>query len=142
MSHSIYHDLLINTPIKEIYDAITEPKHLVNWWPLRCEGKPKEGEIYNFFFAPEYDWYGKVIKAEKEKSFHIKMIKSDADWDATSFGFELEQNDSNVLVNFWHVGWPECNAHYRRSSFCWAILLNGLKKYVEKGIIIPFEERE
>lgn len=142
MTYSIYHELVINAPINKIYEAITEPRHLVNWWPLRCEGKPNEGEIYNFFFTSEYDWYGKVIKSEKEKSFQIKMTKSDADWDSTSFGFDLEQNKTNVLVNFWHIGWPECNAHFKRSSFCWAILLNGLKNYLEKGIIVPFEERE
>ncbi|UWX56336.1 hypothetical protein NYZ99_09110 [Maribacter litopenaei] len=70
------------------------------------------------------------------------MTKSDPDWDATSFGFDLVENGENIKVQFWHVGWRECNAHFRRSSFCWAILLNGLKNYVEKGIIIPFEKRE
>ena len=142
MTHSIYHDLVIKAPIKKVYDAITEPMHLVNWWPLKCEGKPKEDEVYNFFFTPEYDWYGKVIKSENEKSFHIKMTKSDPDWDSTTFGFDLKQNETYVQVKFSHLGWSECNAHYRRSSFCWAILLNGLKNYIEKGIIVPFEERE
>ena len=69
------------------------------------------------------------------------MTKSDSDWDSTSFGFELEQNVANVQVNFCHIGRTECNAHYKRSSFCWAILLNGLKNYLEKGIIVPFYKR-
>lgn len=141
MTHSIYHDLGINAPLKKVYEAITNPKHLVNWWPLKCEGKPMEGVVYNFFFAPEYDWYGEVIKAETDKAFHIKMTKSDPDWDPTSFGFDLQVNNSAVQVHFWHIGWPACNAHFRRSSFCWAMLLNGLKNYVEKGIVVPFEER-
>jgi len=70
------------------------------------------------------------------------MTKSDQDWDPTSFGFDLEDIENGVLVKFWHKGWPECNHHFRRSSFCWAMLLNGLKNYVEKGIIKPFKERE
>lgn len=142
MTYSVYHDLVINAPVSQVYEAVTQPTHLVNWWPLECEGKPIKGETYNFFFTPEYDWYGKVTKAEKNKSFHIKMTESDRDWDPTSFGFDLEQNARNAQVKFWHLGWPECNAHYRRSSYCWAILLNGLKNYLEKGIIVPFEERE
>jgi uncharacterized protein YndB with AHSA1/START domain len=139
--YSIYHDLIITAPINKVFQAVTNPVHLINWWPLKCKGNPNENEEYNFYFSPDYDWYGKVIKIEKNKSFYIKMTKSDPDWDPTSFGFDLEKNGKDVTVKFWHAGWPECNAHFRRSSFCWALLLNGLKNYLEKGIIIPFEDR-
>jgi len=142
VTHSIYHDFIVKAPVASVYEAITAPHHLVNWWPSRCSGTPSEGELYNFFFTPEYDWYGKVTKAEAGKAFYIKMTKSDADWDPTSFGFDLEPMDGYVQVRFWHVGWPVCNAHFRRSSYCWAILLQGLKNYVEKGVVVPFEERE
>ena len=141
-SYSIFHDLIITAPISKVFQAITKPEHLINWWPHKCQGVPKENEVYNFFFSPEYNWYGRVIKLEENRSFYIKMIQSDSDWNPTSFGFDLGQNNKNVNVMFWHIGWPECNAHFRRSSFCWALLLNGLKNYVEKGTIIPFEERE
>lgn len=70
------------------------------------------------------------------------MTKSDTDWNATSFGFDLKTIDKAVSIEFWHVNWPECNAEYKQSSYCWALLLNGLKNYIEKGIIIPFEDRE
>lgn len=100
------------------------------------------GEVYNFYFTDEYDWFGKVMHVEANKSFHIQMTESDEDWNPTRFGFDLEEIDQGVWVKFWHVGWPSCNDHFRRSSFCWAILLKGLKDYLEKGIIIPFEERE
>jgi uncharacterized protein YndB with AHSA1/START domain len=142
MTYSIYHDLEINESIDNAFQAITNPKHLINWWPLKCVGIPKESEVYNFYFTSEYDWYGKVIKMEKNKSFYIKMTKSDSDWNSTSFGFDLDQKNDKVQVKFWHIGWPECNAHFRRSSYCWAMLLNGLKNYVENEIIVPFEERE
>lgn len=137
--HSITHDLVIDVPIAKIFEAITEPEHLINWWPLRCK---KTGDEYNFYFTPDYDWYGKAVKLVKNESFYIKMTESDEDWDFTTFGFDLERKEKSALVKFWHIGWPECNAHFRRSSFCWAMLLNGLKNYLEKGIIVPFEERE
>lgn len=141
-SYSIHHDLVIKASLDEVYAAITQPEKLVNWWPKKCSGKAEVGATYNFFFEEPYDWYGEVVKAEEDKSFHIKMTKSDEDWDPTSFGFDLEPLDDKVWVKFRHVGWPACNDHFRRSSFCWAILLQGLKNYVEKGIIVPFEERE
>lgn len=69
------------------------------------------------------------------------MTKSDKDWNPTTFGFDLESSDKGTMVNFSHINWPEQNHHFKHSSFCWAILLNGLKNYLEKGVIIPFEER-
>ena len=141
MSHTIYHDFRINAPLSKTFAAISDPKHLVNWWPMRCSGVAAEGELYNFFFGPEYDWYGKVSKLEQDRAFHIKMTTSDPDWDPTSFGFDLEPIDDAVQVRFWHSGWQECNAHFRTASFCWAMLLNGLKDYVENEKVIPFENR-
>lgn len=139
---AIHHDLFIKTTTKTVFEAVTLPNHLNNWWTHSCFGKPKEGAEYNFYFAPEYDWLGKVIKIKPNHAFHIKMAKSDADWAPTSFGFDLEEVEDGVQLKFSHTGWPECNHNFRRSSYCWAILLNGLKNYVEKGIIVPFEDRE
>ena len=140
-THTIYHDLVIEAPIAKVYEAISQPSGLVNWWPQQCTGIPKKGEEYNFFFTQEYDWYGEVEKAEENRAFHIKMTKSDKDWDPTSFGFDLKESDGKVYVCFVHKNWPSCNEHFRFSSFFWALLLNGLKNYVEKGVIVPFEER-
>jgi hypothetical protein len=69
------------------------------------------------------------------------MTKSDPDWDATTFGFDLEEVDKGTLLKFSHQNWRELNHNFKHSSFCWAMLLNGLKNYIEKGIVIPFEKR-
>lgn len=141
-SFAIYHDLHIMASPAKIFRGISEPDQLINWWPKACTGCPAEGAEYNFFFTPEYNWYGEVLRIVPDKSFHIKMTRADRDWNPTSFGFDLIETDQGVQLRFEHVGWPECNAHFRRSSFCWAMLLNGLKNYVEQGTIVPFEERE
>ena len=137
----IYHDLEINAPIEKIFQSISEPMHLVHWWPLKCTGIPRKNEEYNFFFSEEYDWYGIVAHVAFPTTFHIVMTKSDEDWDATYFGFDLEGLGDKVHVSFWHKGWRSCNTHFKRSSYCWAMLLNGLKNYIEKGEILPFETR-
>ena len=141
-SFSIYHDLIINASLTRVFEAVTQPGHLINWWPLTCTGIPEIGGEYNFYFSPEYDWFGRVIEYSDNRAFHIKMTKSDPDWDPTTFGFDIDEVNGNVQLKFWHVGWPACNTHFRTSSFCWAMLLNGLKNYLEKGVVIPFKERE
>ncbi len=139
--HNIYHDLYINASKQFVFDAVSLPEHLINWWPLKCSGKQVEGAVYNFFFTPEYDWYGQVEKCETANAFHIKMTQADADWNPTAFGFDLKEKDNGAMLSFWHKGWPVCNDHFKRSSYCWAILLQGLKTYLENGVIIPFEKR-
>jgi len=142
-SYDIYHDLVINASDAQIFDAVSKPEELINWWPLACSGERKMNAEYNFNFTDKYNWYGKVVGYEPNKAFHIKMTKADEDWSPTTFGFDLEiTNKNKTQVHFWHKNWPACNAHFKHSSFCWAIILRALKNYVENGIVIPFEERE
>lgn len=138
---SIYHNLLIKAPKQKVFDAVSIPEHLNNWWTLKSFGKPKLGEEYNLNFTDKYDWYCKVATCKPYDSFHLKMTKSDKDWNPTTFGFDLEERDNGTYLKFSHVNWPEENDHLKHSSFCWAMLLNGLKNYIEKGTIILFEER-
>ena len=141
MGYNILHNLVIQGTIGKVFDAVSLPNHLNNWWTLKCTGKPELGAEYNLFFTSEFDWYGKVSKCVKNESFHISMTKSDLDWHKTTFGFDLETTKTGTLVKFSHMNWPHTNEHFRTASFCWAMLLNGLKNYIEKGIILPFEER-
>lgn len=138
---SIYHNLFIKAPRQKVFDAVTLPEHLNNWWSLKSSGRPVLRETYNLNFTNMYDWYCDVVACMPNESFHLKMTKSDKDWNPTTFGFELEEKDNGTYVKFSHVNWPEENDHLKHSSFCWALLLNGLKNYIEKGIVIPFEER-
>ena len=142
MSHTIYFNLLIKKDKASVYQAVSEPEHLINWWPLKCSGIPKEGEVYNFNFTDEYDWYAEVSYVKPREHIHYKMTKSSADWNPTTFGFDLTARENGVELHFFHKDWPECNREFKHSSFCWAMLLKGLKDYLEKGIIIPFEDRE
>jgi uncharacterized protein YndB with AHSA1/START domain len=138
---TIYHDVSIDVSPSKVFNAVSNPKELIQWWPLKCSGEPCIGSSYRFYFGPEYNWEGKVINVKTDQSFHIKMTKSDEDWDSTSFGFDIEMRPKGSLLHFSHTGWQHCNAHFKTASFCWALLLNGLKQYLEKGIIIPFEQR-
>ncbi|MEM7574136.1 MAG: SRPBCC domain-containing protein [Bacteroidota bacterium] len=140
--HSILHDLPIKAPPSTVFDAITQPAHLNNWWPLRSSGAPELGATYNFYFSPQYDWYGIVTACMLNQLFTVQMTKADEDWDPTYISFEIEPQTDGILLHFSHSNWQATNAHFRRTSFCWAILLQGLKNYLEKGVIIPFTERE
>lgn len=138
---TILHDLDIDASQQEVYDAVSQPIHLNNWWTLECEGVPSIDSEYRLYFDPAYDWRAKVISANAASSFALQMTVSSEDWEPTSFGFQFKPLSSNTRLSFFHKDWEVQSHHFRRTSYCWAILLKGLKQYIEKGIIIPFSER-
>ena len=82
-SHSIYHNLYINASAKEVFDAVSLPQHLNNWWPLKSSGKPKLGAVYNLNFTDEYNWFGTVAECKLNESFFIPVVfrvLSNAPW--------------------------------------------------------------
>jgi uncharacterized protein YndB with AHSA1/START domain len=140
--YQILHDLNIKVDKSTIFNAISTPDGLNNWWTLKCDGKPGIDEIFNLYFTNEYNWYAKITKFEFDEVIEFTMISSSFDWLPTKFGFILTQIDTNTTsVSFYHSNWKEENKEFRITSYCWANLLRQLKNYLEQGIITPFNER-
>lgn len=139
--HNIYFDLYINASAKQVFEAFCLPEHLNNWWTLKSSGQPELGHVYNLNFTDDYNWFAEVSKVKANEYFYLKLTDASSDWIPTTFGITLEAHDNKTLFKFSHTNWPENNHEFRNSSFCWAQLLQGLKNYIEKGIVIPFEQR-
>jgi len=140
-SHNIYHDIDIKASPQRVFKAISQANELINWWPKKCSGQCQLGAIYNFYFTDEYDWLAQLDKMTPNEFIQFKMTRSDKDWEKTYFNFKLKVIEEKTRLTFSHCNWREINHHYRRSSYCWALLLKGLKEYTESGIILSFENR-
>jgi uncharacterized protein YndB with AHSA1/START domain len=137
----IHHNFVVKAPSKKVFEAFCTPQGLDSWWTLQSLGNPEIGNIYTFYFDPEYDWRAEVIHCIPGRELTWKMIRTMEDWKDTKVGFELEEKEGNTHVHFFHLGWAAANEHFGITTFCWGQLLNGLKNYVEKGIIIPHSQR-
>ena len=142
MSFTIYHDLVVKTSRENVFNAFTQPEHLNNWWTLKSSGIPELGAEYNLNFTDKYDWYCKVSKIKPNASLYLKMTKADDDWNPTTFGIELKDHEHGTLIEFTHSKWQVRDHHFKNTSYCWALLLKGLKTYLETSVIVPFEERD
>jgi len=69
------------------------------------------------------------------------FLPADTDWIGSLIGFNLVSEEEKTSVNFHHTGWPKVNEHYRISSYCWAMYLRLLKRYVEYGEVVAYEQR-
>ncbi|MEW5675297.1 SRPBCC domain-containing protein [Flavobacterium enshiense] len=140
--YTIYHDFTINVSKETIFEAISTPEGLNNWWTLRCSGAPALNEKYNLYFAEEYNWFAVISKFVANEAIEFKMTHAMAEWMPTSFGFKLEELKPNqTYVQFYHENWNEVSQEFRIASYCWANLLRQMKHYLEDGIITPFEQR-
>ncbi len=138
----ILHDVFIYSDARSIFEAVSQAEKINNWWTLKCSGSAQLATQYNFYFTDEYDWFGEVHSVEIGKHIHWLVTKADEDWTNTIFGFDLVALEENkTQVKFKHILWDSANDHFRRTSYCWAMLLSLLKDYVESGHVVPYEKR-
>jgi uncharacterized protein YndB with AHSA1/START domain len=137
----ICHDFPIKGSAAVVFAAISTPEGLDSWWTKTCQGTPREGAEYDLGFGQGYDWRALVTQCAPESVFELKMVHADDDWRGSSLNFKLTGDGDNTQVVFRHSGWPEENEHYRISCYCWAMYLRHLKRYVESGVTVAYEER-
>lgn len=138
----ISHDFPIKASRGRVFQAVSTPTGLDTWWTKRSSGEPAEGAEYELWFGPEYDWRAVVSRYIPSTEFELKLTHAQKDWQGTRVGFVLEENDGVTQVRFHHAGWPEANDHYRGSCYCWAMYLRLLRRYVETGETVPYEDRD
>ena len=137
----IFHDFIIKAPATKVFAAVSTPQGLDQWWTKRSTGEPKEGSEYELWFGPQYDWRAKVTKCVKDSTFELQMVRADVDWMGTRIGFHLQEKAGTTSAYFYHIGWPTQNEHWRISCYCWAMYLRILRRHVEHGEFVPYEQR-
>lgn len=137
----IHHNFVIKSSHDKVFEAFCTPAGLDSWWTLKSAGKPEAGNVYTFYFGPLYDWRAEVIHLVPHLELTWKITQTMEDWKDTNVGFDLTEKEGSTYVHFFHSGWAQANEHFGITNYCWGQLLNGLKKYVEEGIIIPHAQR-
>src|SRR4051812_35280130 len=87
-------DILQDFPIAasptRVYEAVSEPRLLDEWWTLTSSGRAAVGATYDLDFGPGYHWNAVVTKAVPGTAFELRLTSADADWTDSLVGFELE----------------------------------------------------
>lgn len=133
----IHHNFVVKAPADKVFSAFCTPQGLDSWWTMKSSGTPEIGNLYRFYFGPEYDWQAEVIHLVPGQELTWRMVKTMDDWKTTTVGFQLIEKEGITHVHFFHLGWAEASEHFGITTYCWGQLLHGLKMYVEDGIIIP-----
>ncbi|NIP59638.1 MAG: SRPBCC domain-containing protein [Gemmatimonadetes bacterium] len=137
----IYHDFPIRAEPDRVFEAVSTPDGLDRWWTKRSSGEPVEGAEYQLGFGPEHDWRARLRRVVPDREIEYEIVGADEDWTGTRVGFRLEDRGGTTQVRFHHTGWPDPDEHYRVSSYCWAMYLRILRRYLEEGEEVRYEER-
>ena len=138
---NIFHQFPISASSQKVFQAVSTPVGLDAWWTRDSAGRPEEGAEYQLGFGPQYDWRAVVSRCMPNREFELKLVQAEKDWLGTRVGFVLSEDGAVTNVSFHHLGWPESNEHYRISCYCWAMYLRLLKRYVELGEMVRYEDR-
>jgi uncharacterized protein YndB with AHSA1/START domain len=137
----ILHDFPIAAPVAAVFEAFSSPPGLDAWWTSRSAGFAELGAVYTLDFGPEYSWRGGVRRCERNVAFEWELMQAMPDWIGTRVGAEFSERDGLTWIRFYHTGWPSASEHYRISTYCWAMYLRVLKRYLEHGEMVPYERR-
>jgi len=137
----IFHDFPISAPRARVFGAVSSPQGLDSWWTKTSAGEPRDGAEYDLGFGPQYAWRARVTRVVEDWEFELQLVEADGDWTGTRVGFDLEGDGDTTQVRFHHTGWPSLNEHYRVSCYCWAMYLRILRRFLEHGETVPYENR-
>src|SRR5664279_2388146 len=114
----IFHSFPINAAVRDVFEGVSLPKGIDNWWTKTSAGTPLLDEVYALDFGPKYIWNGIVSKCVADREFELTITHADADWIGTQVGFSMQNKNNITAVEFYHKGWPENSEHYRISCYC------------------------
>ncbi len=137
----IVHDFPIFVPPTRVFETISSPEGLDQWWTKTSAGTPAVGASYELGFGPQHQWVATVANLETDTVFALEFVEADADWIGSQMGFALSPIENGTQVRFHHRGWAADNEHYRTSCYCWAMYLRVMKRYLEYGETVPYEKR-
>ncbi|SHF09037.1 SRPBCC family protein [Chryseobacterium sp. OV279] len=140
-SFSILHNLEVDATLENVFQMVSVPEFLNEWWTHYCQGTPGPDSEYTFEFSETDILKGKVSKFSPPHKIEFLITDGDQDWIGTNVGFVLKETGKGTRISFHHTGWKDTHEHFRQSSFCWAIYLRILRKFVEDGLHVPYSER-
>lgn len=140
MTKQIKQEFVFHCGAESILNALTEEKHLRNWWTTEAVLRDGKGV---FPFAG-YGWSVElnIKKSLAQKSVSWKCTKSNMQntnaWEGSTVTYKLIPDGTSTNVHFLHTKYKDSPC-YDACSEGWSHFLGAsLKKYLETGKGLPY----
>ena len=137
---AIHHVFTIAAPPARIYRALTTIDGLSGWWTTEVGGSPEPGATITFTFAGDFNPRMRVRELEPDRRVAWEFAGGHANWDGSTFEFQLERSDAGTLVRFWQFyGRALSEDDYGIYTYNWGYYLESLRLLCETGQGKPFQ---
>ncbi|UUU34783.1 SRPBCC domain-containing protein [Streptomyces sp. CA-210063] len=150
---SIERELYIEATPEVVYEVISRPEHLREWWPDEAELKPVPGATGVIRFGDRTTPDAKVvpltvIEADPPRRFSFRWVYDEAEAaapaDSLLVTFELVPSGAGTLLRFTEAGFREkgweaavLEEQYREHVTGWDYFLPRLVAYVARLVSTP-----
>jgi uncharacterized protein YndB with AHSA1/START domain len=138
---AIAHDLAIRAGSARVFDVVSTPRGLDAWWTKRCAGTAMLHGDLDLDFGGDVIWRAEVVDYAPARRLSLRMTTASEDWVGTRLEFTLSATQEGTSLSFLHTGWAEQSAHFRQSSYCWAMYLRLMRIHCETGAVTPYADR-
>ncbi len=141
-TRSIELDIRIDAPVENIWNALSDPDQLANWFPLTAHGtKGKGGQISLSWGSPE-EWTTIIDIWEPNK--HLRLVDPPAaeGIPPTAIDFRLETVGGTTIVRLVNSGFSadaDWDEMLDTMTSGWTYFLFNLQQYVERHFDTPRE---
>jgi uncharacterized protein YndB with AHSA1/START domain len=131
---AIVEELTIEAAPQRVWEAITEPDEIVQWWAYEARVKPEVGSLGEFRFRPPAGVLQFEV-AELDAREKVRWISRQGPphWTGTSVTWQLTPVQNGTKLVFTHDGFTQVDEGYERTRGNWEYFLASLKSYLETG---------
>lgn len=131
----IRHRVGIAAPVEQVYEAVATVDGLNKWWSSDLTGSADLGGTLRFFGdGVAMD----VVAQEPVRRVDWLCSRGPADWLNTKISFEVAPGEGEAVLLFAHSDWQQPTPFHYHCSTKWAVMLVGLKNWLEGGDPRPF----
>ena len=126
------HEITINAPAKQVYDAITTGSGLRQWWTADSVAEPLVGTIAEFgFFNRKTVFRMQIEELTPAKRVVWSCVGGPDEWKGTRLTWDLSTKGETTKVIFQHGGWASTEGDFGRCNSTWGALMYRLKGFAE-----------
>ena len=121
-------------PPERVFEALTDPSVLVQWFLSKAKVDTRKGGSYSFDWIGGYHMKGTVEGFEKNKavsySWHDKLEHGEIA--NTVASFEVSKKGDGTLLHLRHTGFTDPE-HFAECSSRWGYYLTNMKSVLDHG---------
>ena len=136
---TIIHAVHIHASQQQVYEALTTPEGLSEWWTTQVSVEPYTGGVVHFTFHGDFHPQMQQSVLEPHRVVHWTCVSGHPNWQDNTFAFTLEDRKGETLLQFVQEYAQELSDEtYGTYNFNWGYYLNSLKLLCETGTGTPF----